>query len=441
MPKSLVIVESPAKAKTLSRFLGKRLPRGGQLRPRPRPARERRRGARRDPRQALGQPGRRHRRRLQALLRRPGVEEAPRGRAPGGDEGRVRSAAGDRPRPRRASRSAGTSGKSSSRRSRSAGSTFHEITREAVQEAVANAHELDENLVKAQESRRILDRLYGYTLSPVLWKKVRTGLSAGRVQSVAVRLIVEREEARRAFRSSTYWDIEAHAVGRGPRVRRDARAGRRRAGGHGQGLRFGDRTAVGQGRAASERAGRRPRSRGALEAHLPWRVTAVDERPGDRAARAAVHDLDAHAGGEPQARVLDEPDDADRAAAEGRRGAGRRDDRGAHHLPPDRLDDDQREGADGVGPRHPRDVRRRVLLGAAPLPDAGAERAGSARGDPPDRLPRDAAERGERPRRGRTAALRPHLEADDGVADAGRAGAEDDRRVHGARAWTASRAC
>ena len=93
--------------------------------------------------------------------------------------------------------------------------TFHEITREAVQEAVANAHELDENLVKAQESRRILDRLYGYTLSPVLWKKVRTGLSAGRVQSVAVRLIVEREEARRAFRSSTFWDIGARLAAEG----------------------------------------------------------------------------------------------------------------------------------------------------------------------------------------------------------------------------------
>src|SRR5437763_10108665 len=92
---------------------------------------------------------------------------------------------------------------------------FHEITEEAIREAVKDAQDVDENLVRAQESRRILDRLYGYTLSPVLWKKVQTGLSAGRVQSVAVRLIVDREEERRAFRPAIYWDLEARLSGEG----------------------------------------------------------------------------------------------------------------------------------------------------------------------------------------------------------------------------------
>ncbi len=90
---------------------------------------------------------------------------------------------------------------------------FHEITEEAVHAALAERHDVDENLVRAQESRRILDRLYGYTLSPVLWKKVQTGLSAGRVQSVAVRVIVEREEERIAFRTASYWDLEARLRG------------------------------------------------------------------------------------------------------------------------------------------------------------------------------------------------------------------------------------
>ncbi|MFF0315447.1 type I DNA topoisomerase [Micromonospora sp. NPDC005252] len=99
---------------------------------------------------------------------------------------------------------------------------FHEITKPAIQAAVANPREIDRDLVDAQEARRILDRLYGYEVSPVLWKKVMPKLSAGRVQSVATRIVVERERQRMAFRTAEYWDILATLAvanaGEGPRA-------------------------------------------------------------------------------------------------------------------------------------------------------------------------------------------------------------------------------
>ncbi|MGE0449538.1 MAG: type I DNA topoisomerase [Vicinamibacterales bacterium] len=155
---------------------------------------------------------------------------------------------------------------------------FHEITETAIKEAVKEAHDVNENLVRAQESRRILDRLYGYTLSPVLWKKVQTGLSAGRVQSVAVRLIVDREEERLAFRSATFWDLEARLAGAG----REFNATLVRLG--------GDRVASGKDFDAEGRlTGRNARIVSqaeadalvtSLRANLPWAVTAVEEKPG-----------------------------------------------------------------------------------------------------------------------------------------------------------------
>ncbi|TWT97451.1 type I DNA topoisomerase [Neorhodopirellula pilleata] len=86
---------------------------------------------------------------------------------------------------------------------------FHEITKEAIQKAIESPRQIDNGLVRAQETRRILDRLYGYDVSQLLWRKVGPGLSAGRVQSVAVRLIVQRERERIAFHDATYWDLEA----------------------------------------------------------------------------------------------------------------------------------------------------------------------------------------------------------------------------------------
>jgi DNA topoisomerase I len=156
---------------------------------------------------------------------------------------------------------------------------FHEITEEAVKEALKNPSDVDENLVRAQESRRILDRLYGYTLSPVLWKKVQTGLSAGRVQSVAVRLIVEREEERRAFRASQYWDLEARLKGEGREfVATLVRLGDRRIA---SGKDFDPATGVLKNenvRLLDEAAAMTLVD--TVRANVPWTVASVEQKPG-----------------------------------------------------------------------------------------------------------------------------------------------------------------
>src|SRR5574337_920001 len=93
---------------------------------------------------------------------------------------------------------------------------FNEITRDAVREAFRSPTEIDSRLVDAQQARRILDRLVGYQVSPLLWDKVKRGISAGRVQTVALRLIVEREREIQAFVKKEYWTIEAHVEGKNP---------------------------------------------------------------------------------------------------------------------------------------------------------------------------------------------------------------------------------
>ncbi len=258
---------------------------------------------------------------------------------------------------------------------------FHEITEEAVRHALADARDIDLQLVDAQESRRIVDRLYGYMVSPVLWKKVQTGLSAGRVQSVAVRLVVEREEARRAFRRSVYWGLEAQLGATGHRSTRHWRA--RHAG-----VWRAARTLIRPPASCKDpemqtmdeaAAGA---LRDALRGRLPWTVTTVDERPGRQAPAASVHDIDTPAGGESQAELLGRSHD-ERGAAP----VPGRDDL----VPPHGLDLAQRTRAAGVGGRHPIAVRRRLLRRAARVQDQGEERPGGPRGDPPDRLRQDAA--------------------------------------------------
>ncbi|MBA2632328.1 MAG: type I DNA topoisomerase [Chloroflexi bacterium] len=155
---------------------------------------------------------------------------------------------------------------------------FHEITEEAVRTAIDDARDIDLMLVDAQESRRIVDRLFGYMVSPVLWKKVQTGLSAGRVQSVAVRLIVEREEERGAFHTSAYWDLEARVRTSGASFTATLqRIGTSRLA---TGKDFD--SATGQLKDTSARLLDAASARGLSEEllqRLPWSVTSVEERP------------------------------------------------------------------------------------------------------------------------------------------------------------------
>ena len=155
---------------------------------------------------------------------------------------------------------------------------FHEITKEAIAKALDQTRDLDMELVHAQETRRILDRLVGYTLSPLLWKKVAWGLSAGRVQSVAVRLLVQRERARRAFRSGSYWDLKAKLEQAGAvfEAKLSHVAGKRVASGNDfdestGGLKVGSDVRLlteADARALAERV-----------AKAPWSVDQVEEKP------------------------------------------------------------------------------------------------------------------------------------------------------------------
>ena len=155
---------------------------------------------------------------------------------------------------------------------------FHEITKEAIAKALDQTRDLDMELVHAQETRRILDRLVGYTLSPLLWKKVAWGLSAGRVQSVAVRLLVQRERARRAFRSGSYWDLKAKLEQAGAvfEAKLSHVAGKRVASGNDFDESTGGLKAGADVRLLTEADARALAER---VAKAPWSVDQVEEKP------------------------------------------------------------------------------------------------------------------------------------------------------------------
>ena len=159
---------------------------------------------------------------------------------------------------------------------------FHEITKDAIQEAVGQPARARPDLVDAQETRRILDRLYGYEVSPVLWKKVMPRLSAGRVQSVATRLVVERERERIAFRSAEYWDLAATLATAARRAGRRALfrppdRGRRQAGRPGPRLRLDGQLKGATAR--PPRRGDRPRAGRAPCADAAFAVRSVESKP------------------------------------------------------------------------------------------------------------------------------------------------------------------
>ena len=285
--------------------------------------------------------------------------------------------------------------------------TFNEITRGAVLEAFAHPRQIDTNLVDAQQTRRIVDRLVGYTLSPLLSRKVRGGLSAGRVQSVAVRIVVDREREIGRFLAREYWTIEVALRTAGgvafiaDLVRIDGAAAE-----------------IAEGESAETHAA-------ALRTARPV-VDKTGTAAGHPQPGGPVHDEHAPAGGEPQARLQPEADDVGRPAAVRGRRDGRRPGR-AHHLHAHRLDGDRRR-RDGRGARRHRRALRPALHDAQGprLPDQVEGRPGGPRGDPADELrARSGVARRAYLKSDEAAPLPAHLAARPRLAD-GRQGDGDD---------------
>ena len=297
---------------------------------------------------------------------------------------------------------------------------FHEITPEAIARAIANPRQVNEGLVDAYQARRVLDRLYGYEVSPVLWKKVMPKLSAGRVQSVATRLIVDRERERIAFRAASYSDLEAEFATK-DHGQKDAEEptsftanlvtvdGRRVAQGR-------DFTAAGElrstGRPAPGRRGRGRPGPAPGERDLLGRQRRAQALP-PLAVRAVPHHH-AAAGGLAQAGLLGQAHHVGGAAAVRER---------LHHLYAHRLGDAVPD-RDQRGPQAGQRALRSHLRPGRPahLRQQGQERPGGARGHPPGRgqLPHPGPGRPGPPVLRRTPAVRADLAAHRRLADEGR---------------------
>ena len=283
---------------------------------------------------------------------------------------------------------------------------FNEITKKAVLAAMDDAGEIDERLVDAQQARRIIDRLVGYEVSDLLWKKIWRGLSAGRVQTVALRIICERENEIEAFVPVEYWAVDARLEGGAPpRSRRGCPPS----------------TARSSSSTAPTRAFRTPRGRCGCARRSPARPgrSPRSNDPSGAKPAAPVHHLAAPAGRGAPPRVRRAADDADRPAAL----RGPRDPRARHgrsdHLHAHRLDARLAGRPDRRPRAHRRAVRRGVASRVPALLQEPPRHAGRPRGDPAD-VPRPAAGRGRQRRRRRGEALPPHLAALRGLADGAR---------------------
>ena len=292
---------------------------------------------------------------------------------------------------------------------------FYEITKNAIREAIGEPRDLSEDLVNAQQARRALDYLVGFNLSPLLWKKVRRGLSAGRVQSPALRLIVEREEEIAAFKSQEYWTIDAdvaHASARHSRRGSSSIAARRSSSSRSRTKTAAREVEQRSGDTRTASCSRSPRSTASSAAAIPRRPFTTSTLQQEAARKLGFSaqktmriaqqlyegvDIGEGAVGLITYMRTDSVTLAQEAVSEMREVIAKR------------------YGEEGLAG------------GAARLQDQGEERAGSARGHSPD-LGRDHADRSRRQDRGRSVqALRAHLEAHRRVPDEPRASSTPSR--------------